>query len=121
MVTINIKGKINSKKPTMVKLEMVFFKTGYPRVTKLLNVSVPLKDWDNISQSFISKYNSSTVTKNKVLLDLRSKYQDVVEGWEYEKRIWSPIELSHYFDKMNSSKTEPKSFSALHMITDLID
>ena len=64
MFTINIKGKANPKDPKMVKLEMVIFKTGYARVTKVLNVSDSVKDWDNSSQSF--KGNSSTLTaKNK--------------------------------------------------------
>ena len=47
MFTINIKGKSNPKDPQMVKLEMIIFKTGYARVTKVLNVSGPVKDWDN--------------------------------------------------------------------------
>ncbi|MFI3259471.1 MAG: hypothetical protein R3Y16_05185 [Rikenellaceae bacterium] len=52
MFTINIKGKANPKDSQMVKLEMIFFKTGYARVTKVLNIAGPLKDWDNTSQSF---------------------------------------------------------------------
>ena len=40
MYTINIKGKPNPKDPSMVKLEMIFFKTNYPRVTKVVNVPV---------------------------------------------------------------------------------
>ena len=43
MFTINIKGKANPKDPKMVKLEMIIFKTGYARVTKVLNVSGPVK------------------------------------------------------------------------------
>jgi hypothetical protein len=39
MYTINIKGKPNPKDPSMVKLEMIFFKTNYPRVTKVVNVT----------------------------------------------------------------------------------
>lgn len=37
MFIINIKGKENPKTPQWVKLEDVFFKTGYARVTKALN------------------------------------------------------------------------------------
>lgn len=36
----------------MVKLEMIFFKTGYARVPKVLNITGLLKDWDVKSQSF---------------------------------------------------------------------
>ena len=37
MYTINIKGKPNPKDPSMVKLEMILFKSNYPRVTKVIN------------------------------------------------------------------------------------
>lgn len=60
MFTINIKGKENPKDLKMVKLETIIFKTGYALVTKILNVSGPVKDWDNQSQSF--KGNGSTLT-----------------------------------------------------------
>ena len=47
MFTINIKGKQNPKSPEQVKLELVFFKIGYPRVTKSILIAGPLKDWDS--------------------------------------------------------------------------
>lgn len=47
MFTINIKGEANSKDPQLVKLELVFFKTEYTRVSKVINITGPLKDWDN--------------------------------------------------------------------------
>lgn len=59
MFTINIKGKVNPKDLKMVKLEMLIF-TGYARVTKVLNVSDSVKDWDNLSRSF--KGNGSPLT-----------------------------------------------------------
>ena len=34
MFLINIKGKENPKTPGQIKLELVFFKSGYPRVIK---------------------------------------------------------------------------------------
>ena len=64
MYTINIKGKPNPKDPSMVKLEMIFFKTNYPRVTKVVNVTGLLADWDAKSQSF--RVGSAEATaKNK--------------------------------------------------------
>ncbi|MFI3304814.1 MAG: hypothetical protein SNF68_02240 [Rikenellaceae bacterium] len=39
MFTININGKANPQNSQMVKLEMIFFKTGYARVTKVLNIA----------------------------------------------------------------------------------
>ena len=73
MYTINIKGKPNPKDPSMVKLEMIFFKTNYPRVTKVVNVTGLLADWDAKSQSF--RVGSAEATaKNKLLFDLKTKY-----------------------------------------------
>ena len=39
---------------------LIIFKTGYARVTKVLNISGPAKDWDNQAQSF--KDNGSGLT-----------------------------------------------------------
>ena len=39
MYTINIRGKQNPKDQKMVKLELIFFKTGYARVPKVLNIT----------------------------------------------------------------------------------
>ena len=38
MYTINIRGKQNPKDTKMVKLEIIFFKTGYARVPKVINI-----------------------------------------------------------------------------------
>ena len=45
MYTINIRGKQNPKDTKMVKLEIIFFKTGYARVPKVINITGLLKDW----------------------------------------------------------------------------
>ena len=41
MFSCNIKGKENPKDPQLVKLEMIFFKTGYARVPKVLSITGP--------------------------------------------------------------------------------
>lgn len=99
---------------------MIFFQTGYARVTKVLNISGPFKDWDNSSQSFKSKAIDSTAT-NKLLFDLKIKYQRVAEQWEAEGRKWSPVELSHCFDEKEAQKSESKVLSVSQMIDYLID
>lgn len=79
MFTINIKGKANPKDLKMVKLEMIIFKTGCAWVTKVLNISGPVKEWDNQAQSF--KGNGSTLTaKNKILFELKNQYQKVAKA-----------------------------------------
>lgn len=101
MYTINIRGKMNPKDQQMVKLELIFFKTGYARVPKVLNVTGLLKNWDAKSQCFKLGTPDAT-TKNKLLFDIRTKYLHVIDTWESEGRNWSPVELSHCFDECNS-------------------
>lgn len=67
MFSCNIKGKENPKDPQLVKLEMIFFKTGYARVPKVLSITGPFKDWDNETQSFTSK-SSEAIEKTSVCL-----------------------------------------------------
>lgn len=121
MYSINIKGKVTSKDKKLVKLEMIFFQTGYNRVSKVLNITGPIKDWDNASQSFISK-SSDAIKKNKMLLDLKLKYQKIAEEWEEEGRKWSPAELALSLDKKKGKemKEEDRSLSVSQMVDYLI-
>lgn len=121
MYSINIKGKVTSKDKKLVKLEMIFFQTGYNRVSKVLNITGPIKDWDSASQSFISK-SSDAIKKNKMLLDLKLKYQKIAEEWEEEGRKWSPAELALSLDKKKGKemKEEDRSLSVSQMIDYLI-
>lgn len=118
MYTINIRGKQNPKDLKMVKLEMIFFKTGYARVPKVLNVTGLLKDWDSKSQSF-KPGSAEATTKNKLLFDLKTKYLGVADKWEVEGRVWAPVELSHCFDEVKSSQPEVKVKSVQQMIDSL--
>ena len=83
MFTINVRGKENPKSLGQVKLELVFFKTGYPRVTKVINISGPLKDWDAKKQHFSGR-GAETTERNKRLLEIKARYQKVAEEWESE-------------------------------------
>lgn len=115
MHTINIRGKQNPKDIKMVKLEMIFFKTGYARVPKVLNITGRLKDWDAQSQSFRPGSTEATA-KNKLLLDLKTKYLHVADKWEIEGRNWSPVQLSHCFDEIKSVQPEVRVKSVQQMI-----
>ena len=106
MYTINIRGKQNPKDKKIVKLEMIFFKTGYARVPKVLNITGLLKDWDAKSQSF-RVGSAEATTKNKLLFDLRTKYLHVADTWEAEERNWSPVQLSHCFDEVKQTQSGP--------------
>lgn len=118
MYTINIRGKKNPKDQKMVKLEMIFFKTGYARVPKVLNVTGLLKDWDANSQSF-KPGSADATTKNKLLFDLKTKYLGVADKWEVEGRVWAPVELSHCFDEVKAAQPEVKVKSVQQMIDSL--
>ncbi len=118
MYSINIRGKQNPKDLKMVKLEMIFFKTGYARVPKVLNVTGLMKDWDSKSQCFKPGSTEASV-KNKILFDLRTKYLHIADTWESEGRNWSPVELSHSLDEVKQAKPEVKVKSVLQMIDSL--
>ena len=104
----------------MAKLEMVFWVKGYPRVSKVLKVSGPYKDWSNSNQLFLSSTEQAMST-NKILFDLKNKYQKVAQEWTSEERLWNPKELSHCFDEENEVKQTSKSLSVLEMIDHLIE
>ncbi len=46
MFTINIKGKRVPQKIEFVKLEMIFYKRGFARVSKVLNITGLYADWN---------------------------------------------------------------------------
>lgn len=122
MYSISIKGKMSPRDKKLVKLEIIFFQTGYNRVTKTLNITGPFKDWDNSSQCFASNSNDA-IKKNRMLLDLKLKYQRVAEEWEDDGRKWSPAELSLSLDKKKEKemKEEDRSLSLSQMIDYLIN
>lgn len=106
--SLNIKGKENPKDKQLVKLEMVFFQTGYARVSKILDITGAYKDWDNETQSFKSK-GTETATKNKLLLDMKMQYLRVIEDWEAANEPWSPVQWSHSLDNTQTCRRdEPK-------------
>lgn len=120
MFSCNIKGKENPKDPQLIKLEMIFFKTGYARVPKVLSITGPSKDWDNETQSFTSK-SSEALEKNKRLLDLKTKYLKVAEDWEAENKSWAPVQWSHHFDVQKQKRQEVKVISVAKALDLIIE
>ena len=98
MFTVNIKGKRDPKNINFVKLEMVFYKRGYARVTKVINITGLYSEWNQKSQLFAGKDSSE---KNKFLQQQKLKYLKVGERWDFQGKDWIPVELSH-FDDTNS-------------------
>ena len=110
MYTINIKGKPNPKDPSMVKLEMIFFKSNYPRVIKVVNVTGLMSDWDAKSQSFrvgsaeaTARTNvSSTLKPNTITKQTTGKSRDVV-GLPFSFRTHL-TRLNRYSQRYESSQ-----------------
>lgn len=106
--SLNIKGKENPKDKQLVKLEMVFFQTGYARVSKVLDVTGAYKDWDNETQTFKSK-GAESAAKNKLLLEMKMQYLRVAEEWEAANESWAPVQWSHSLDSIQvRRRDEPK-------------
>lgn len=119
--SLNIKGKENPKDKQLVKLEMVFFQSGYARVSKVLDVTGAMKDWDNETQTFKSK-GTEAASKNKLLLDMKMQYLKVVEEWEATNQSWSPVQWSHSLDSAKAIKRdEPKVITVDKWIQDYIE
>lgn len=97
MFTVNIKGRGDPKKIELVKLEMVLYKRGYARVTKVLFVTGLFQNWNDKSQSFSAKDKEST-DKNSMLRQEKLKYLKIAERWEFQGKDWIPVELSHFYD-----------------------
>lgn len=119
--SLNIKGKENAKDKQLVKLEMVFFQTGYARVSKVLDITGPFKDWDNETQTFKSK-GAESAAKNKLLLEMKMQYLRVVEEWEAADEPWSPVQWSHSLDNVKViRREEPKVITVDKWLQDYIE
>lgn len=119
--SLNIKGKENAKDKQLVKLEMVFFQTGYARVSKVLDITGPFKDWDNETQTFKSK-GAESAAKNKLLLEMKMQYLRVVEEWEAANEPWSPVQWSHSLDNVKViRREEPKVITVDKWLQDYIE
>lgn len=112
MFTINIKGKRSEKNIRMVKLQMIFYKKGYARVSKVLCISGLFSEWNQKEQCF-EEINSENKTKNRLLQKEFLKYLRVAEKWESDNKNWIPVELSHYYDKNKESKDRYISVSQM--------
>lgn len=65
MFTFSIKGHRDPRDAEMVKLSIVFYKTGCTRVPKILNITGLYSDWNSKTRQF--KPNSAdNITKNRL-------------------------------------------------------
>lgn len=100
MFSIIIKGERNLQDIELVKLTIVFYKTGYPRVPKVLYITGAYADWQKDKQCFVPN-SAENISKNSLLQKEKLKYLRIAEKWECSGKNWIPIELAHCFDKKN--------------------
>lgn len=112
MFTIRIKGDRTPKDIEIVRLYLVFYRSGYSRITKAICISGLYKDWDSSNQRF-KESNSDNKSKNYLLQKLKLKYLKIAERWEFEGKKWSPLELSHYYDENNKYKDRLANVSSV--------
>lgn len=107
MFTLNVKGTILSSDKTMVKLELVLFKTGFNRVPKVLGVTGKASEWDAENQIFKGK-GAEAAVRNKLISSEKLKYAKLAGQWEEDGIDWTPQQLSHYFDAPKKSSKQSK-------------
>ena len=73
MFSIKVKARPIKGRSKEVRLELVFFKTGFPRVPKVFNIIGEAKRWDSASQLFKGN-NSLIAQKNELILKEKKKY-----------------------------------------------
>ncbi|MFV0329252.1 MAG: tyrosine-type recombinase/integrase [Dysgonomonas sp.] len=112
MYSIRFKGRRDPINVELVKLEMIFFKTDYARVSKVLKITGFYDEWNEKKQRFNEK-SYENILKNKLLQKLRLKYLIVIDKWESREINWIPVELSHYYDKPENKKKKNSSVSEM--------
>lgn len=98
MFTLTLKGKPDKNRPYLVKITMVIYRPGYNRVPKVLSITGPYKNWDQSRQRFKPR-SENAESNNALLSSILNKYYQIGNVWDNQNIIWTPKELSHYYDK----------------------
>lgn len=98
MFSINVKGERNPRDLEMVKLKLIFFKTGYDRIPKVIQISGKYDDWNRKRQLFDGD-TKDIHERNQLILKEKLRYRKIAEKWESAGDDWIPKELSHYYDQ----------------------
>lgn len=98
MYTIRIKGDRTLKNIEIISLYLVFYRTGYGRITKSIRVFGLYEDWDHKKQRFKENCPNNKA-RNHSLQKILLEYLKIADRWESIGKEWSPIELSHYYDE----------------------
>lgn len=112
MFSIHIKGQRDPNQVDMVKLSLIFYRTGSIRSQKVIYISGPYEEWDHKSESFRST-SPEYAAKNRLLQQLRLKYLKVAEKWDAEKKNWIANELAHFYDEQEKSRNRYTTVSEM--------
>lgn len=112
MFSVNIKGQRDPNNLEMVKLTMIFYKSGYNRVPRVLYITGLYSAWNPKAQLFDEKQREAA-DKNNLLRHERLKYLKVAEKWEYSNKNWTPQQLAHFFDAQYKSRERYMTVSEL--------
>lgn len=97
MYSVYVWGERDPRDADMVKLTLVFHRTGYDRAGKRLLITGQYSEWNKKSRTFES-CSADNIAKNKLIQQERIRYLKVAERWEYSGTDWSPKELARYYD-----------------------
>lgn len=112
MFSIHIKGQRDPSRIDMVKLSIIFYKSGCIRCSKVIYISGPYEEWDQRSESFRNP-SPEYKAKNRLLQQERLKYLKVAEKWDAEKKNWIANELCHYYDEQEKSRNRYTTVSEM--------
>ncbi|WP_259317576.1 phage integrase SAM-like domain-containing protein [Alistipes indistinctus] len=112
MFSIHIKGQRDPNQTDMVKLSLIFYKSGCIRSSKVICISGAYDEWDQKAEHFLGKSPEYTA-KNKLLQRERLKYLKVAEKWESEQKNWIAKELCHYYDQQEKSRNRYTTVSEM--------
>lgn len=112
MFSIIIKGERNLQDIEQTKLTMVFYRTGYPRVPKVLYITGAYADWQKDKQCFVPN-SAENISKNNLLQKEKLKYLKIAEKWECSGKNWIPVELAHYFERKSGTLDRYTSVSEI--------
>jgi len=116
--SVNFKGKEDNKNPGLIKIEMILYKSGHPRVPKILSITGLAANWDQKKQQFRDS-STESLTKNQLLLDIKLKYTRIIEEWEKSKPDWTPTEWSHFENDKKPEKAISRKKSVKDFLSDL--
>jgi hypothetical protein len=119
MFTINYKAK-ETKDPEIVKVEMIFYRPGYARLSRILNISGLKSDWVENTQMF-KETTSQNIEKNRFLRDERLRFTKIAEEWEAESTEFSPKQWADYFKTTQPKKQLVKIITISDMLDEIID